>query len=667
MLEITVLGEVNLRKKNLLNRFERLSKPSGRPQWTQAVKALILMIVAGVIGTSLGLKNGIEAIMLITLLATLIIDISLPIKKVAILAFLGFLMTTLAFLSASTALLSLPFFIFITVMWAFFSISMYIFGSMEGTLGFSFFLTYFVAVLLVNPTSTTLEWISYSTLAYLVASILFIPKLWIEKKRIRQLVTVGFKPESTIQNVIYNMKILSGISLNSNNYRFFKFGGFLKILRNYGDLLTSRISPVEKKYWMNYLDQTDKLSMKIGENFEYERGPVDQKDLDSHLSMIMAFDGKQDINATALLLSKTIQNILLYCNSLLTCEPGKKFKAIQTKEKTFKEVINANFNLKNLYIRHAIRFTLAMTIGLIFIYLTRERSAIWITMGILIIIKPDITSTVDSLIQRVSFNFLAIILAISLAFIFPHYVLVWFAVVMLFLFRAFYPTYMGLSVMAMTVFIVLVWPTGTVYDNAIARIVDILIGGIIAFICAYVILPSRVTVNIPELFSKTVTANAKYLKHIMVSSPSNFSKTEVSKCLTNYILQESNFEAGIKKLEDTFRDINEDLSLYQDMLSANTKLAADLTAVAAIFNETPEKISNKKSEIQNIREYLVKLENPTETAISEVSDIDLKVYNNKSDELSQLLNWVYTDIQIISQGLEIADEARLFERYTLLS
>jgi len=68
-------------------------------------------------------------------------------------------------------------------------------------------------------------------------------------------------------------------------------------------------------------------------------------------------------------------------------------------------------------------------------------------MGVLIILKPDITSTVDNLISRVGANFFAIILAIILSLIFPHDLLVWLAFIMLFLFRAFYPNYMGFSVM----------------------------------------------------------------------------------------------------------------------------------------------------------------------------------------------------------------------------
>jgi hypothetical protein len=73
----------------------------------------------------------------------------------------------------------------------FFQYFPYIFGTTEGSLGFLLFLNYFLAVLLVNNQSTTLDWAIYSIIPYAVVSILFIPKLWLEKKRINEMVTVG--------------------------------------------------------------------------------------------------------------------------------------------------------------------------------------------------------------------------------------------------------------------------------------------------------------------------------------------------------------------------------------------------------------------------------------------------------------------------------------------
>lgn len=128
-----------MKSRDFWYRFKRLNKHTGKPQWGLAVRAIILMAIAGLIGKFLGFNNGINAIIVVTLLASIIIDISLPIKKVATLTVIGFLMTILAFISASLGLSNLGLFVFFTVIWSFFSISMYIFGSMEGSLGFTFF------------------------------------------------------------------------------------------------------------------------------------------------------------------------------------------------------------------------------------------------------------------------------------------------------------------------------------------------------------------------------------------------------------------------------------------------------------------------------------------------------------------------------------------------
>jgi uncharacterized membrane protein YccC len=118
--------------------------------------------------------------------------------------------------------------------------------------------------------------------------------------------------------------------------------------------------------------------------------------------------------------SQAIKNVLYKINEILSRDPGEEIRKIRISEKSLKKVLAANFNLNNLYIRHAIRFTVAMVLALTLVYLSRERSVIWVTMGVLIILKPDITSTIDNLISRVGFNLFAIIIAIIISFIFPH-------------------------------------------------------------------------------------------------------------------------------------------------------------------------------------------------------------------------------------------------------
>lgn len=660
-----------MKKKSFWERFKRLSKPTGKPQWGLAFRAIILMVFAGLISKLLGLDNGINAIIFVTLLASIIIDTSLPIRKVAILTLLAFLITILAFISASLAISSLVLFIFFTVLWSFFSISMYIFGRIEGSLGFTFFLIYFVAVLLVNNQSSTLYWAIYSIIAYMVASILFIPKIWLEKKRIREIVSVGFIPTSSIQNILYSKNILSGIPINSNDYDIFKLGSYLKFLRSYSKLINSRLNPRSQLYFNKFLDLTDNSSSEIGDNFKKNKGPADLKDVDDQLSTVESKFSVNNYNSeTVIEISHAIMDILKKSNEVLSKDNGKIVKKIRRQNNSLKEVLRANFNLKNLYIRHTIRFTVAMTISLTLVYLTRERSVIWITMGVLIILKPDITSTVDNLISRVGANFFAIIVAIILSFIFPHYLLVGLAFIMLFLFRAFYPNYMSFSVMAMTVFIVFVWPTGTVFDNAIYRLLDISLGGLIAFICAYVILPSRISVNLPDQLSSTITANIEYAKLVLISSSTEDTTKNVSKLIKNYIMEENNLEAGVKKLEDTFKDINDDLVLYHEIIALNNKIAADLSGIAALLNG--RSLLDLNFNVEKIRNILYQIESslmgndkPLKLSMDNISLYPTD--KNESKDLEQLIDWIISDLQLLQRGIDIAKEIGLFQRYTNLT
>lgn len=659
-----------MEKIGLIGRFKILSRPTGSPKWGHAVRAIILMVLAGLIAHFLGFDKGIQVIMFVTLLASIIIDISLPVRKVAILAFVSLFMTFLAFLSAYLALSNLGIFILFTVMWAFFTTSLYIFGATEGSLGFTFFLIYFVAILMVNTGSTPLEWCIYSLLPYLVISILFIPKIWFEKKKVSEMVTVGFNPQSSIQSVFLTLKVLSGVSLKSNYYDIFKFGSYLKGLRSYSDLTVSRLPSKSKECFNNFLEVADKLSLKISDNFKSRGDPVNLKEMDDALLNVESclLENKNK-NNVVFELSQGISDILNKSNKLLSGTSKKEKKKIETSKISFREVLEANFNINNIYIRHTIRFTLAMTIALILIYFNHERSVIWVTMGILIILKPDIASTINNLISRVGFNLFAIITAIIISFIFPHYVLIWLAFIMLFLFRAFFPGYMGLSIVAITVFIVLVWPTGTVFENAVARLVDISIGGIIAFIFAYVILPSRVTVNLPDQLIKTIKANVNYANQVLAiprNDPEN-----IVKCFKRYVGEDNNLEAGIKKLEDTFRDINDDLKLYNGLMILNKKVAADLTAASAILSKDPEKLQDSALNINKLKDILHKFEVSLDGNIEQLKldSNGLKVdhsYDAQNSELEQLLKWIAADIQLIIKGMEIAIENGALLRYTKL-
>ena len=145
--------------------------------------------------------------------------------------------------------------------------------------------------------------------------------------------------------------------------------------------------------------------------------------------------------------------------------------------------------------------------------------------------------------------------------------------------------------MSMTVFIVLIWPTGTVFDNATSRFLDIALGGLIAYICAYIILPSRITVNLPDQLFRTIKANIEYAKQVLDYTPKHATEN-ISESFKKYIMEENNLEAWIKKLEDTFNDIQDDLEFYEEITALNTRIVADLSLIVAILNINGESVDD---------------------------------------------------------------------------
>jgi len=651
-------------KKGFIGKLKILSKPTGNPQWKKAAKSIILMFLAAIIAKMMGFDNGLRAVLFITLIATIIIDLPLPLRKIIPLALAGFLMTFLAFVSSSLALSSLPVFLFFTIVWTFFSLSLYIFNENTGLFGFMIFTGYFMSVLLVNNYVPTLEWGLYTVLAYLVASILLIPKFIHGKEDILKMVASPYDPQTSLEKVLRTRRALSGVPLSKRNYELFRTGTCLNGFRSFGELILSRLSGESKDIFGRFMETASQSSSEISRSISNHEKEFDLKPIDEEIVKLQESTDDRSMNAV-LDVAHDIRSFFRRVKELLAEEETSSITMkIKSPRDSLQEVLKANFNLRNMYIRHALRFTLAMTLGLLAVYLTHERSAIWITMGILIIIKPDVTSTFNNMISRVSYNFIAILLAIFLGFIFPDQILVWIAFIMLFFFRAFYPTYMGLSVMAMTVFVVLIWPGGTVFENAVARIIDISIGAIIAFICAYLILPSRMTVDLPGQIAKTIRANQEYVKAVIPTEEMTYNHEAAVKYFRKYMLEEKNLESAIKKVDDTFNEVGGDVSLFNKIGTANQKLAADISTLSVLIES--EAIL---PDISRFKEHLI--DALSELALSVDKNVVLPRANidgyygsdGRQVNLENYLDWIISDVKFLQEAVEIGHQTGALKKY----
>jgi uncharacterized membrane protein YccC len=653
-------------RKSKFERLKVLIRPSGKPLWATAVKSFLLMVLAVLIARLLGWDNGLSVVALVTIVITRIIEIDLPVRKVAPLTFIGFIMAVLAFTSVSLGSNSDLVFILITVIWAFSCISLYIFGKSIGFFGYIIFVMYFIAVIVVNDKSTAIDYIYYCLLAFLVASILFIPRLWKMKQDLRNRVAVGFDPQNSLQVALKNLHALSGVPLDPTDYELFKLGLYLSGFREYSKLLYSRISKGYQDKFKEYQEDINKTSLKIGESIIKGEDQVNIDNLNEDISIIKKAtidSGEKALNAFLGIGYQMVELLKRSAELLSDNVSGEKLK-ISINKTSLKDVLKANFNLKNIYMRHAVRFALAMTVGLLLVHLTHGRDVIWVTMGILIVIRPDVTSTINSMVVRVLYNLLAIIIAIILAFFFPHQILLIFALIMIFLALAWLPNYVGPSVMALTVFTVLIWPTGTVLENSMARIIDITLGAVIAIICAYVILPKRVTIDLPSLLAGAIKANQEYMKTVIVP-PEKYNHQKAVQQFNNYLLHENNLEAAIAKIQDFFTDVSDDMILYDGLIAVNHKLFADISVLGALQEKKLVKdvhIDNQPliSIMDNLIGEVEKDVKPSK-AYLDSSHYSYESYVGK--DLDQYVDWVISDVGLLQELVYSGSVNDIFARY----
>ena len=658
-----------MERKGVISRFKRLSKPTGKPLWSHAFRAVGLAILSVIIAYFIGLRQGIEIIFMVVLFASVIMDQSIPFRKAVTFSVIGFILMSLAFISASVAhTYGLLFFIFLTIIWSFFPFSLYIFGKAEGIFGYLLFVSYYTATVLIRTSTNIFDLILYCLFAYIVASILLVWKFTQKDTYKRKMVASGFNPNTSINKMSSARRNLAGVPIKESYHDLFDYGLYLTGLRNYGKTVQSRLTGKAAVLFENFINESNSVSFTIADHITNKKGEVNLKNIKSNLKNLNSYMDEKGVESVKFL-TDTFIKLFEDSNRILSGPIAQNeeetIKITLLNKMSFKQVIKSRFNLDSLYIRHALRFTIAMVITLSFVFIDHSRDPAWIAMGVLIVLKPDVTSTWNNMITRVSFNLFAVILAIILAFIFPHYMLLIFALVALFFFRAFLPTYIGLSIMAVSVFTVFVWPTGEVINNATARIIDICIGAIVSIILVYGVLPKRLMINLPNQVSNVLKVNQDY--SVLVLSGNYDVKAATSK-LETALLEYNNLESSLKKIQDSFKDVSKDLEIYEEISSACYNLTEDISAIVGYEHEISKldfsPLIDLSSKILDILVIAIeKDEIPEELPDMHIYSKILSETLQEHEEIKQYFEWIVSDIYLIHYCIKKAVETGTLNRY----
>ncbi len=273
---------------------------------------------------------------------------------------------------------------------------------------------------------------------------------------------------------------------------------------------------------------------------------------------------------------KIYGNILLGTETLLKRSERSKF--IPTQDYDFK-TFKAHFSLKSSVFRHALRLTAAMLVGLLVGRFFEHQNAYWILLTIAVILRPNFGLTKKRAVQRILGTLGGAVIASLVLFLFNSKTLFGFlAVPSIFVGLVFLQKNYRIAATFITMAVLFFY--GVLVDNTIEiikyRVLDTLIGALIAFLSVYLLWPSWEQSNIKEILDKAHNGCNKYLLQIKElyttkTSPS----TAYLLARKQAFLENGNLMAAFQRLTEQPKNKQENVSqLYAAVVLNQTFLNA---------------------------------------------------------------------------------------------
>lgn len=177
----------------------------------------------------------------------------------------------------------------------------------------------------------------------------------------------------------------------------------------------------------------------------------------------------------------------------------------------------AQLTLASPIMRHAIRLSLALTVGYGIMIATGDSYGFWILLTIVFVCQPHYGATLARLVERVSGTVLGLIIGWALLRLFPdawqQSAFVVAAAVVFFMFRS---TRYAVATAGITIFVLLSFnQVGDGYGLIVPRLLDTIAGSLIAGISVWLVLPCWNSLRLPHLAADALRSQSRYFHEIM--------------------------------------------------------------------------------------------------------------------------------------------------------
>lgn len=254
-------------------------------------------------------------------------------------------------------------------------------------------------------------------------------------------------------------------------------------------------------------------------------------------------------------ISLRLEHIYSYKNSneTISKQRSDELHKFTHKQQIDWNLFKAHLTPQSNHFRHAFRMAIVCTIAFALARtMFQSQYSYWILLSILVILKPEYSSTKKRNYERVAGTIAGGILGLVLLKYFPetNFRIVFLALFMLLAFSFMRLNYV-LSVLFMTPYVLITFSfTGN--DNGLSvaweRILDTVIGALLALGASYFILPTWESNQLKPTLAEMIAANLAYLRAIFERTDDTFSQSQFKLARKEVYIKSSNFTSVFQRI-----------------------------------------------------------------------------------------------------------------------
>ncbi len=310
---------------------------------------------------------------------------------------------------------------------------------------------------------------------------------------------------------------------------------------------------------------------------------------------------------------------------------------------------------RSLLFRHAVRLSLALTLGYGLLNWFELQNGYWILLTILFVCQPNYSATRNKLIQRILGTLIGLVCGIPLLTLFPDPIS---QQALMILFGVLFFAFRAAKYMVATTFITLLVlisfnQQGSGFDVMLPRLFDTLIGCLISVFAVRFILPDWQAHRLRSIMLEAILANKDYLA--LIISQYHFGKkddvfyrnarqkahkndAQLSSAITNMLAEPGRYQVAI---EESFRF----LCLNHSILNFVSALGANRTQITD--DKISQFVTQTHQDIHQRLEYMVDILS---------GNTDAKAPDAYSSNDEQLAFWrktTHAEAQMVLQQLNL--------------